>query len=161
MCDISYVLYYQNDRQSPSFKIFESQIADKENYSFLDVYNEFSIDVYLLLDNPDSKMIAFDWDNTVGEDIPFYSKLMDVYIENGFTPIICSLRSPAKENLREFHQKLKRKDIAIYLTNGISKQKYMKMFGYHVNLWVDDFFPGICRYDNPLLEKNKIDYGHL
>jgi len=153
-----FVIYYNSDTSLETFQIFQAHIKDKKNYTILNEYNEFKIDVYFLLDNPDSKMISFDWDNTVGEDIPFYSALMDRYLEAGFTPIICTLRSPEKDNQTELRAKLGRDDIPFYYTNGMPKRKYMKLFGYHINMWIDDFFPAICKEDNPLLHKNNIKY---
>ncbi len=162
MCD--FIFYYNNDIQSPAFEIFREAVEGKKEFKLIDYYDEFAIDVYLLLDDRDSRIISFDWDNTVGANVEFFSHLMEVYRERGFVPVICSLRGPEQDNIDEMHEKLERTnvtDIDIHLTDGISKIKYMKQFGRSVNLWIDDFFPAICRHDNPLLKKNKIEYGKL
>lgn len=157
MCD--FTLYYNNSFQAPSFKVLREVVATRKDYHIIHQYNEFDIDIYLLLDNNASKIIAFDWDNTVGADVGFFSRLMSLYQKRGFTPIICSLRGPEQENIDEMLSKLNRTDIDIHLTDGVPKLKYMKQNNYQINLWIDDFFPGICKYKNPLLTRNNIDYG--
>lgn len=159
MCD--FTLYYNNHLDAPAYKVLKAQVATRKDYHIIHNYNEFAIDVYLLLDDENSKTIAFDWDNTVGADVEFFSGLMDAFLRNGFKPVICSLRGPEQENYDEMITKLNRTDIEIHLTDGISKLKFMKQQGGHVNLWIDDFYPGICRHANPLLTRNKIEYGKL
>ncbi len=157
MCD--FVFYYNHDIREASFQVFRKVVEKRKDMTIIRHYDEFAIDIYVLLDDRHSRIIAFDWDNTVGADIEFFSQLMDAYLEQGFIPIICSLRGPEQENLDEMREKLNRTDIDIHLTDGIPKIKYMKRLGYRVNLWIDDFFPAICKQDNPLLLQNKIDYG--
>ena len=157
MCD--FVMYYNNDRNSPAYKLISTEIANNHNYQIIHHYDEFLIDIYLLLGDPRANIIAFDWDNTVGADIPFFSYLIDRFRYAGFEPVICSLRGSEAENKEEMQDKLGRTDIDIHLTNGLEKFKYMKENKCFVNLWIDDFFPSICKHNNPLLTANNITYG--
>lgn len=156
MCD--FVLYYNNHFEAPSYKLIANEVANNDEYKIIHHYDEFLTDIYLLLGDPKAKTIAFDWDNTVGADIPFFSYLMDRFRYVGFDPVVCSLRGPEEDNEEEMRDKLGRTDIDIHLTDGVSKLKYMKNQDCNVNLWIDDFFPAICRDDNPLLKENNIDF---
>lgn len=157
MCD--FVLYYNNRLDAPAYQIVQQQVAKNDEYKIIHHYDEFKIDIYLLLGDPQGETIAFDWDNTVGADIPFFSKLIDQFRDRGFDPVICSLRGPEVENVDEMQEKLGRSDIDIHLTDGIAKLRYMRKHDCNVNLWIDDFFPAVCRQDNPLLKANKIDFA--
>lgn len=156
MCD--FTLYYNNHQNAQSFKIISEGISARNDYQIINEYNAFDIDIYLLLDDQEAKTIAFDWDNTVGADPEFFSGLMDDFLKQGFDPVICSLRGPEQENIDEMVAKLNRRDIDIHLTDGVPKLKYMKHHDCRVNLWIDDFFPAICKYGNSLLARNNIDY---
>ncbi len=159
MCD--FVLYYNHDLEAPAYQLIAAEIAENDEYKIIHYYDEFAIDIYLLLGDPEAKTIAFDWDNTVGADPVFFSYLIDRFRKEGYDPVICSLRGPGEGNIEEMYQKLGRTDIEIHLTDGEPKIKYMQRHKCTVNLWIDDFFPAICKHDNPLLKQNKIDYGHL
>ncbi len=153
-------MYYNHQFDAPAYKLIAAEIAEKDDYKIIHHYDEFAIDIYLLLGDPEAKTIAFDWDNTVGADVPFFSYLIDRFRYAGFDPVICSLCGPEQENIDEMQDKLGRTDIDIHLTDGISKLKYMQDHDCEVNLWIDDFFPAICKHDTPLLRANKIKYGH-
>ena len=149
--------YYSGSRMARSIKIIEA-IIQKNGYKFADYYNEFLIDIYLLLDEPESKHIAIDWDNTISSDQDFYKEIIQAYMDGGYKPFICTLRAPDKDNIDELRGFLENVDVDIYLTNGKPKRKYMKKKGVKVHLWIDDFYPGIAPSDSKIFKRNKIDY---
>ena len=147
--------YNGNNQKVPAYHLIEAALEDRGDY-LVEFYNEFLIDVYVLLDNPDSKYIAIDWDNTVSADPVFFIDLIKKFQKAGYTPFICSLRAPDRENIAEIKSILEARKIAIYLTDGQDKYDYMKDLGVDVHLWVDDFYPSICREACPLLKNNGI-----
>ena len=154
--NISLTFYYHNIL-TPAIQLLTNAIVQSACHQMIDQYNEFSIDVYALLDNPNAKTVVMDWDNTLTADIEFYSNLINSYIQWGWNPIICTLRNPTNNNLEEIRQTLGRDDIRIYGTDGVSKQSYLQARGIEVHLWLDDYFPAICKCGCPLLLKNGIE----
>lgn len=153
------VFYYHNSVLLPSFQIIQALIRKRTPHVLTGEYNEFLIDVYLLLDNPASNVIVFDWDNTFPVDPDFYNCLIEEYIKVGFRPIICTLREFDASNIAEMQRILKNQEIMIYFSDGRSKQDYLsKEKGISVNLWIDDYFPAICRFGCALLRENKINF---
>jgi hypothetical protein len=146
-------LYYNGNNQKVSFyHLIEAMLEATGNY-LVEFYNEFVIDIYILLDNPKSKYIAIDWDNTISADQIFFLDLIKQCQKAGYLPFICTLRSPDQENIIEIRSLLEKTNIAIYLTDGCDKYLYMKNLGVSVHLWIDDFYPGICRETCSLLTK--------
>jgi hypothetical protein len=148
--------YNRNLKKVPSYHLLKSAVS-KRGAFLVDFYNEFLIDIYVLLDNLTSKYIAIDWDNTVSADRTFFLNLINILQEKGYTPFICTLRAPDRENIIEISAILDAQNISIYLTDGRSKRDYMKSMGIDVHLWIDDFYPSICREVCPLLTKNGIE----
>lgn len=151
--------YYTGRKVVRSVQIIET-IVKENGYDVVDVYDEFLIDIYLLLDASDSKYIAIDWDSTISNDQGLYKKIIKACIDKGYTPFICTLRASDTENIDEIRAFLENidRDIDIYLTNGKSKRKYMKKKGVKVHLWVDDFYPSIAPCYSKLFKRNNIDY---
>lgn len=153
--DDQLTFYYNGDQDIPIYKTIETSLQEEGHY-LVDYYNEFLIDVYLLLDEPKSNYIAIDWDNTISADQDFFIELILKLKKAGYIPFVCTLRAPDKENIKEIRDILNDVTIAIYLTDGKPKRKYMKSLGIKVHLWIDDFYPGICRESNNLLSCNNI-----
>lgn len=147
--------YYNGYQKFKSFQILQSALTSK-GYSLVEFYNEFLIDIYILLDNPESKFIAIDWDNTISADQTFFIELIKQLQKSDYTPFVCTLRAPNTENIEEILSILEDANIAIYLTDGNPKREYMKDLGVDVHLWIDDFYPGICRETSSLLTRNHI-----
>lgn len=153
-----YQLYYNNDKQQMSFQVLESLASNYSDFSISSVFDEFKCDVYVLLDNPLSNIIAIDWDNTFTAYPDFYNKLLVAYLDTGFKPMICTLRSSDKEDIHDICEVIQSKNIEICPTNGELKKFYIKQNkGFSVNLWIDDFFPGIARCESDLMSKNGIE----
>ncbi|MCK5916862.1 MAG: hypothetical protein KAG34_00460 [Cocleimonas sp.] len=151
------IFYYNGNVQKvPSYHLIEAALDERGDY-LVEFYNEFLIDIYVLLDDLDSTYIAIDWDNTVSADPEFFIDLIEKFQKAGYTPFICTLRAPDKENIAEITSVLEARNIAIYLTDGQDKYDYMKNLEINVHLWIDDFYPSICREICPLLTKNGID----
>ena len=148
--------YNGNIKKVPCYHLIEAALEARGSY-LVEFYNEFLIDVYVLLDNPDSKYIAIDWDNTVSADPEFFIDLIKKFQTAGYTPFICTLRAPDRENIAEIIAVLDARNIAIYLTDGQDKQTYMRNLAVDVHLWIDDFYPSICRETCPLLLQNGIE----
>jgi hypothetical protein len=148
--------YNGNIQKVPSYRLIKEALGERGDY-LVEFYNEFLIDIYVLLDNPDSKYIAIDWDNTVSADPEFFIDLIHKFQKAGYTPFICTLRAPDRENIAEIKSVLEARNIAIYLTDGQDKRDYMQDLGVDVHLWIDDFYPGICRETCPLLTENGIE----
>ena len=149
--------YYQNICTS-AYELLLQTIQKSDCHAITKHYNAFNIDVYALLDKPRSKIVAIDWDNTITADIGFYRELIDTYQQQGWTPIICTLRNPSVNNLAEIRHALQRDDIAIYATDGRSKQAFLKRHKINVHLWLDDYFPAICKEGCALLRQNGITH---
>ncbi len=157
-----YQIYYNNDTQQASFKVLESLASKHSDFIISPEFNEFSCDVYALLDNPDSNIIAVDWDNTFTAYPEFYNALILKYLSLGFKPIICTLRSSEKDDVHEICEAMETGKVDICPTNGEPKQHYIKKNkGLSVNLWIDDFFPGIAQCESELIVKNGIEMLHF
>ncbi|MEE9325655.1 MAG: hypothetical protein V3U71_00055 [Cocleimonas sp.] len=154
--DDKLTFFYGGNQDHDIFKLLRNCIKEQE-HNLVDYYDEFLIDVYLLLDEPKTKYIAIDWDNTLSADRDFFLYFIQILQKAGFIPFVCTLRAPDKENIDEIKSVLEEAEIAIYLTNGKPKRKFMKKLGIKVHLWIDDFYPGICRDSAQLLAKNNID----
>ncbi len=148
--------YNGNNQKLPSYNLIETALQERGDY-LVEFYNEFLIDIYILLDNSESKYIAIDWDNTVSADQEFFMDLIGRFKNAGYIPFICTLRSPDRENILEISEILEQHNIAIYLTDGREKRDYMEYLDIKVHLWIDDFYPGICRETCPLLTQNGIE----
>ena len=154
--DDQLTFFYCGDLQQKVFKLIEKTLDD-EDHLLINFYNEFVIDIYMLLDRPKSKYVAIDWDNTISADMGFFLLLIKKLQQAGFTPFVCTLRAPDDENIKEIKDVLEETNIAIYLTDGKPKRKYMKELGVKVHLWIDDFYPGICGDDCKMLGRNNIE----
>lgn len=148
--------YYSGNQKIESFQLLQTAL-DARGYDLVEFYNEFLIDVYTLLDSLESKYIAIDWDNTISADQEFFKELIKQFQSAGYTPFICTLRAPDRENIEEIQEVLEYSNIAIYLTDGHPKREYMKALDIDVHLWIDDFYPGICREACSLLTRNSIE----
>ena len=147
--------YYCGQKESPVYNIVKESIL-KEEHKLIDFYNEFLIDVYLLLDKPTSNYVAIDWDNTISADKDYFLALIKLLKSEGYIPFVCTLRAPDKENIKEIRDVLEECNIAIYLTNGKPKRKYMKKLGIKVHLWIDDYYPGISGESCKIFSRNNI-----
>ncbi|HIO97208.1 MAG TPA: hypothetical protein EYG71_04705 [Leucothrix sp.] len=154
--DDQLTFFYCGDLQQKVFKLIEKTLDD-EDHLLINFYNEFVIDIYMLLDRSKSKYVAIDWDNTISADMDFFLLLIKKLQQAGFTPFVCTLRAPDDENIKEIKDVLEETNIAIYLTGGKPKRKYMKELGVKVHLWIDDFYPGICGDDCKMLGRNNIE----
>jgi len=154
--DDKLTFFYCSDTDVEVFKLLEKTLSEQE-HDLVNFYNEFLIDIYLLLDNRKSKYIAIDWDNTISADQDFFLQLIKELKQAGYIPFVCTLRAPDKDNIREIRNVLEETNIAIYLTNGKSKRKYMKKLGVKVHLWIDDFYPGISKESCKIFARNSIE----
>lgn len=154
--DDKLTFFYNGSPKVEIFKLIKKALEEREN-DLVGFYNEFLIDVYMLLDKRKSKHVAVDWDNTISADKTFFKTLIGKLQDAGYKPFVCTLRSPDKENIEEICTILEKANIPIYLTDGKPKRKYMKSLGVKVHLWIDDFYPGICGDSCKILEKNNID----
>ena len=154
--DDKLTFFYCGDPSSKAFQLIKKDLIQKE-HDFVDFYNEFLIDIYLLLDRPKSKYIAIDWDNTISADPIFFLQLIKKLQQTGYKPFVCTLRSPDKDSIEEIKAVLEETNIAIYLTDGKPKRRYMKKLGVKVHLWIDDFYPGISKDSCKLFKRNSIE----
>jgi len=154
--DDQLTFFYCGDLQQKVFKLIEKTLDD-EDHLLVNFYNEFLIDIYMLLDRPKSKHVAIDWDNTISANKDLFLSLIKILQQAGFSPFVCTLRAPDKENIKEIKDVLEETNIEIYFTDGKPKRKYMKKLGVKVHLWIDDFFPGICGDDCKMLGRNNIE----
>ncbi len=154
--DDKLTFFYCGDLAQEAYQLIKKNIKEQE-HDLIDFYNEFLIDIYLLLDKPKSKYIAIDWDNTLSADTEFFLMLIKKFQQLGFTPFVCSLRAPDKDNIIEIKSVLEQTNIAIYLTDGKPKRRYMKKLGIKVHIWIDDFYPGISTEACELFARNKIE----
>ena len=150
------IFFYSGNPKEEIFQLMESALEEREHY-LVEFYNEFLIDVYMLLDKRKSRHIAIDWDNTISADKFFFKSLIAKLQAANYKPFVCTLRAPGKENIEEICGVLEDANIPIYLTNGKPKRKYMKSLGVRVHLWIDDFYPGICGDSCNILARNNID----
>jgi hypothetical protein len=154
--DDQLTFFYGGNPQVEVFQLIAKNLK-KEEHPLVEFYNEFLIDIYMLLDRPKSKHIAIDWDNTISADKSFFLQLIKKLQKAGYSPFVCTLRAPDKENIKEIKDILEETKIAIYLTDGKPKRKYMKKLGVKVHLWIDDFYPGICGDACKMLGRNNIE----
>jgi len=154
--DDQLTFYYCGDSEQKVFRLIQQELKVEEHF-LVDFYNEFLIDIYMMLDRPKSKHVAIDWDNTISADKDFFLQLIKKLQNAGFEPFVCTLRAPDKENIDEIKGVLEEANIAIYLTDGKPKRKYMKQLGMKVHLWIDDFYPGVCGDSCKLLRRNNIE----
>lgn len=154
--DDKLTFFYSGNPEEEVFRLIEAALEERE-HSLVEFYNEFLIDVYMLLDKRKSKHIAIDWDNTISADKQFFKDLITKLQEANFKPFVCTLRAPDRENIEEICEVLEDANIPIYLTDGKPKRKYMRSLGVRVHLWIDDFYPGICGDSCKILAKNNID----
>lgn len=148
--------YYNRDKQAAIYALIANELTKHQHY-LVDFYNEFLIDVYLLLDKKKANSIAIDWDNTISADLEFFTELLNKLLSAGYEPFVCSLRAPDEENLEEIRGLLEQSHIPIYMTDGRAKRDYLKKLGIKVHLWIDDFYPGICGDSCKLLTRNNIE----
>ena len=153
--DDKLTFFYSGNTEVKAFKLVHQNLTTEEHY-FVDFYNEFLIDIYMILDNEKSKDVAIDWDNTISADQDFFIQLIKDLKAAGYIPFVCTLRAPDRENIKEIRGILEETNIAIYLTDGKPKRKYMKSLGIKVHLWIDDFYPGICGDSCDILARNNI-----
>nr|CAA6829273.1 MAG: Unknown protein [uncultured Thiotrichaceae bacterium] len=151
------VFYYHDKSPNQAFDIFQNAIQFSEQHRLTEHYDEFMVDVYVLADNKSSRTIAIDFDNTITADVNFYLNLIDAYHAAGWTPIVCTLRDRSESNIEEMKRLLYDVPIEIYTCGGNPKQEYMLAQGIDVNLWIDDFYPGICPEGCQLLSNNGIN----
>jgi hypothetical protein len=149
--------YYNSNLPKPPIHHLIQTALHNRGGDLVDVYNEFLIDIYLLLDNLNSNYIAIDWDNTVSADPVFFIDLIKQFQTAGYIPFICTLRAPDRENIIEISSILNTQTISIFLTDGCDKRAYMLSMGVHVHLWIDDFYPSICRESCLLFKKNGVE----
>lgn len=154
--DDKLTFFYSGNSEIELFKLIKKNLDEQEHY-LVEFYNEFLIDVYMLLDKKKSKHIAIDWDNTISADQEFFLQLIHKLKEAGYIPFVCTLRAADKESMMEIRSVLEETDITIYFTDGKPKRKYMRKLGIKVHLWIDDFYPGICGDSCKILAKNNIE----
>ena len=155
--DDKLTFYYcaKQKQESHAYQLIRHFLLEKE-HDLVHKYDEFLIDIYLLLDNKKSNQIAIDWDNTISTDKPFFKELILKLQKTGFNPCICTLRAPDKEDREEIYGFLEETQIPIYFTDGKPKRRYLKNLGITIHIWIDDFYPGISLHSSKLLERNCI-----
>jgi hypothetical protein len=150
------VFYYNYPETPTAFQILQELIHQHQLHSVTPILDEFLIDAYVLIDKPDSRNIAIDFDNTITEDPDFYKELITLYRHDGWNPVICTLREDTPDDREEMARKLPDNDISLYFTNGESKQAFMQQKGLDVCLWIDDYFPSISECDSQFFMRNGI-----
>lgn len=153
--DEKLTFYYQGKRDVHIMGVVEKTLQER-GHDLVGVYNEFLIDVYLMLDKKRSKFVAIDWDNTISADQGYFRRLIRYLQRAGYEPFVCSLRAPDRDNIKEICEVLDEAAIPIYLTDGKPKRKYMRKLGVKVHLWIDDFYPGVCGDSCKMLIRNAI-----
>ncbi len=152
-------VFYDGARQPHPVISLLKQIAEPYNqYEFTSVFNEFAIDFYLLSDDPNSRVIAIDFDNTITADVTFYCQLIRQLQQQHWQPIVCTVRDDSMENVQEIRQRLADCELPIYATSGQYKREYLQQQGITVGLWIDDMFPCVSACCSELLRNNAINY---
>lgn len=153
--DEKLTFYYHGKKKSRAIEVVEESLQER-GHDLVGIYDEFLIDIYMILDRAKSNYIALDWDNTVSADQEFFRLLIRRFQRAGYSPFVCTLRAPDRENIREICEILDEAMIPIYLTDGKPKRNYLKKLGLKVHLWVDDFYPGVCGDECKILARNMI-----
>lgn len=153
--DEKLTFYYRGRKSTDAIDIITDCMRER-GHDLVDFYNEFLIDVYMILDRAKSKEIALDWDNTISADQDFFRELIKKLQQAGYAPFVCTLRAPDRENIQEICEILDEAMIPIYLTDGKPKRKFMKKLGVKVHLWIDDFYPAVCGDACKMLGRNMI-----
>ncbi len=154
--DEKLTFYYRGAARARAVDIVIESIRER-GHDLVEVYDEFLIDVYLMLDKSRSKHVAIDWDNTISADPDYFRQLILKLQKAGYSPFVCTLRAPDKDNITEMVAVLEEAEIPIYLTDGKPKRKYLKKLGLKVHLWIDDFYPAVCGDACRLLKRNNIE----
>ena len=152
------VFYHQCVVPCPAFELLDATIKAHGMHRVESHFDEFRIDVYALSDSPSSRLVAIDYDNTITADPDFYQHLIQVFRENGWEPIVCTMRCPDAENLAEIWGQLRDSTVPIYTTDGQTKRPYMLERGIQIGLWLDDMFPAIACPGAWVLQVNGINY---
>lgn len=150
------VFYYRNKSPNPAFGVLHNAIRINEKHKLTEFFDEFLVDAYVLTDDEVSRTIAIDFDNTITADVDFYLDLIDAYRSADWNPVICTLRDKTESDIAEMKGLLYDVPIEIYTCGGRPKRDYLLAQGISINLWIDDFFPGICAYGSELLINNGI-----
>lgn len=152
------VFYYRHAGICPAFKILDQTLAQQTKHRLTQAFDEFRVDIYVLADSPISKRVAFDFDCTVTADPKFFQTLITAYRQQGWEPLICTLRCNAEDGITEIRETLNDNSIPIYTTNGQLKRACLYEQGIDIGLWIDDYFPGIAHPGTWILQINGIDY---
>ncbi|MEZ5537223.1 MAG: hypothetical protein R3F02_16555 [Thiolinea sp.] len=150
------VFYYHEKSPNPAFDVLYDAIQLSERHKLTEYYDEFLVDAYVLADDKSSRTIAIDFDNTITADVDFYLNLIDAYRAADWNPVICTLRDKTESNIEEMKTLLYDVPIDIYTCGGNPKREHLLAQGMRINLWIDDFFPGICPHDCQFLSSNGI-----
>lgn len=153
--DEKITFYFHGHRDAHVMRVIEDSINER-GHDLVNIYNEFLIDVYMIFDKVKSKYIALDWDNTISADQDYFRPLIRRLQIAGYSPFVCTLRAPDRENILEICEILDEASIPIYFTDGKPKRKYMKKLGVKVHLWIDDFYPAVCGDACKILARNSI-----
>jgi hypothetical protein len=152
----SLTFYYNYPHDLSAFELFARQLQQQPSYGLSAEADEFALDVYVLVDQPQSSIIAIDFDSTITEDPNFYRELIITYQQQGWHPVICTLREDSLIHREEILTKLGYNNIQIYFTDGEYKQAYLQCQQLDVCLWIDDYYPSIADCDAPLFFKNQL-----
>ena len=110
--DEKLTFYYMGVPDARVVSFVEESIRER-GHDLVGVYDEFLIDVYLMLDKVKSKHVAIDWDNTISADQAYFRRLILKLKQAGYSPFVCTLRAPDKENIKEIIEVLEEAEIPI------------------------------------------------
>ncbi|WP_020395615.1 hypothetical protein [Thiolinea disciformis] len=156
MCEITF--YYHQQWPCLPYEVLDECIRHHQEHSLTSEFNEFSIDVYALGDDPESRVVAIDFDNTITADPDFYTQLINCLRKRGCKPVVCTIREGDQEDMQKICSVLKGTEIDIYTSNGQCKRDYLKQLGVKVGLWIDDFFPAIANAGDTFWIRNGINF---